>query len=121
MFGDDGQTKGLAPGSTMGFNLHMNDALSVGFISSSGDNDISWDENYLGFTYNIFNFAGLTFGVGQTTNDTKMSTRTGIKIPLFNKKEKDFFSNVTMSIEAGYKQDISAPRVIFGLGTNFGF
>ena len=88
-FDSDGQAKGLAPGTKMAFNLHLSDALNVGFVSVSGDNSVSWDENYLGVTYNIFNFAGITFGAGGTTSDSNISTRSGIVLSLFTKEKDD--------------------------------
>ena len=75
----------------------------------------------MGITYSITKFAGITIGVGGTSVDSNISTRSGIVIPLMTKEKDDFFSNLIISIEAGYRQDIESPRIIFGLGSNFGF
>ena len=91
-FNSDGQAKGLAPGTKMGFNLYFNEALSVGFVSVSGDNQVSWDESYLEFIYHIFDDpgVGITFGAGQTTSNSKISNRLGITTTAFKNTKNEY-------------------------------
>ena len=117
----DGQQSGFAVGTKMGFNFHFSETLTLGFISNTGNDAISWNESYLGFNYSLFDFVSMTFGIGQTTTDNKLSTRTGFTFPIISKSENNFFSNLSLSIESGFRQDISDPRLIVGLNTNFGF